>query len=45
MSSTVVWVTSTAVGVAGTTLSLILLADVIYRIVAVEQHGYDDAPF
>jgi len=40
-----VWVTGTAVGVAGTTLSLILFADVVYRIVAVDQHGHEDAPF
>jgi len=44
MLSAVVWVSSSAVGVAGTTLSLILFAAVIDRIVAVDQHGGKDAP-
>jgi hypothetical protein len=42
--STVVWVTDMAVSIAGTILSLILFAGVIDRIVAVDQHGHDDAP-
>jgi hypothetical protein len=42
--SAVVWVTNTAVSVAGTTLSLIFFAGVIDRIVAVDQHGHDEAP-
>jgi len=41
--STVVWVTDTAVSVAGTILSLILFAGVIDRIVAVDQHGHEEA--
>ena len=40
----VVWLGSTSVSVAGTTLSLILFAGVIDRIVAVDQQGDDDAP-
>ena len=42
--SAAVWVSGTAVGVAGTTLSLIFFAGVIDRIVAVDQQGRDDAP-
>jgi hypothetical protein len=42
--STVVWTTDMAVSIAGTILSLILFAGVIDRIVAVDQHGHDDAP-
>jgi hypothetical protein len=42
--STVVWLSGTAIGVAGTTLSLILFAGVIDRIVAVDQLDEDDAP-
>jgi hypothetical protein len=42
--STVVWVSGTAVSVAGTTLSLIFFAGVIDRIVAVDQYGERAAP-
>jgi hypothetical protein len=40
----VMWVSSAAVSVAGTTLGLIFFAGVIDRVVAVDQHGRDDAP-
>ena len=40
----VVLLGSTSVSVAGTTLSLVLFAGVIDRIVAVDQFGEDDAP-
>jgi hypothetical protein len=42
--SSVVWVSSTAVSVAGTTLSLIFFAGVIDRIVAVDQLDEEDIP-
>ncbi len=42
--SLAVWLSSTAVGVAGTTLSLVFFSGVIDRIVAVDQHGHDDLP-
>jgi len=42
--SLAVWLSSTAVSVAGTTLSLVFFAGVIDRIVAVDQHGHDDLP-
>ncbi|MCX6362815.1 MAG: hypothetical protein NTW58_01320 [Actinobacteria bacterium] len=42
--SVVVSLSSSAVGVAGTTLSLVLFAGVIDRIVAVDQRGANDLP-
>jgi hypothetical protein len=42
--SGVIWVSGTAISVAGTTLGLVLFAGVIDRIVAVDQQGHDDAP-
>jgi hypothetical protein len=39
----VVWVSASAIGVAGTTLSLVFFAGVIDRIVAVDQQGHADA--
>jgi hypothetical protein len=44
MLSIAVWLVSTAVSVAGTTLSLVFFSGIIDRIVAVDQHGHDDAP-
>jgi len=42
--SAVVWLSSSAASVTGTTLSLIFFAGIIDRIVAVDQHGHEEAP-
>ena len=42
--SLVLWTSGTAVGIAGTMLSLVFFAGVIDRIVAVDQHGEEDLP-
>ena len=42
--SKIVWTGGTALGVAGTALSLVFFAGVIDRIVAVDQKGEDDLP-
>jgi hypothetical protein len=41
---TVIWTGGTALGVAGTALSLVFFAGVMDRIVAVDQKGEDDVP-
>ena len=42
--STVIWTGGTALGVAGTALSLVFFAGIIDRIVAVDQKGEEDLP-
>ena len=42
--SVFLWTSGTALGVAGTTLSLVFFAGVIDRIVAVDQKGEEDLP-
>ena len=42
--SVLLWTSGTALGVAGTTLSLIFFAGVMDRIVAVDQQGEEDIP-
>lgn len=42
--SVMLWTSGTAVGIAGTMLSLVFFAGVIDRIVAVDQHGEEDLP-